>query len=1079
VRDISTELPADGAHRAAAPRAAADPIVAAIHTAVPGRARYMVAGLRGSDALKETLELGLSEIDGIDHASANPLTGNVLVMYDGDLTPQRVAALIGSIVRKRAKSRENGSRNGVGASSPARSMRRAAANQARRASVSGNGRGARWNQAGRGKGRRTPWHAMEADAVLARLETSPKTGLSQGAALDRIRQHGPNVLPEAEPRSSLGILAEQFSTWPVALLSAAAGISILTGGVADAVAIMGVVAINAVIGFVTESQSEKTLRSLKNLVHPTATVVRERRLREIAAGQVAVGDILVLKPGMNVAADSRLIEAHNLTADESALTGESMPVTKIAAPLNSADVPLPDRVNMVYMGTHVTGGQGLAVVVATGRATEIGRVQRLAAEADAPETPMQRELVHIGNQLVLVAGAACGAVFAAGLLRGYGFLEMLKSSISLAVAAVPEGLPAVATTTLALGVMFMRRHRVIIRRLDSVETLGCVQTVCLDKTGTLTLNRMAVVGAHAGMRSLRIDNGQFFDGEKMVRPLDRTETAKLIEICALCSESTVEKQEQQYVLNGSPTENALVYLAIGAGLDVRRLRQDHPVLRVTMRSEGRNFMSTLHRTPGGAESALGGPLLVAVKGSPAEVLAMCSWMLRDGKRTPLSDQDRSVIETENQRMAERGLRVLGCAYREIEAQARRGELHEHLTWAGLVGMADPVRGGAKDLMRAFHRAGLDTVMITGDQSATARALGTELGLSRNGPIEVLDSTHLANIDSAELTGLSEKVQVFARVSPANKLHIVRALQRAGKVVAMTGDGINDGPALKAADIGVAMGEAGTDVAREVADVVLEDDNLETMLVAIGQGRTIYRNIRKSLHFLLSTNLSEIVVMFAAIAAGLGQPLTAMQLLWINLISDIFPGLALALEPPEADVMSEAPRDSSERILDASAFVRFGSEATALSAGALGAYAYGLARYGAGPQAATIAFTSLASGQLLHAVSCRSATHSVFDETSLPPNPYLTAALVGSFGAQVLTFVVPQLRSLLGIVPITITDAAVMGASVILPFAFNEATKTKRKQEPQRQKDAGVDVAKRTTISSRAREISIRPRLSKA
>ncbi|HYB90874.1 MAG TPA: HAD-IC family P-type ATPase, partial [Candidatus Binataceae bacterium] len=464
--------------------------------------------------------------------------------------------------------------------------------------------------------------------------------------------------------------------------------------------------------------------------------------------------------------------------------------------------------------------------------------------------------------------------------------------------------------------------------------------------------------------------------------------------------------------------------------------------------EDRNFMTTLHRISSPGASQFRGPFLVAIKGSPSEVLAMSAWQLKDGERIPLTDQERFAIGTENEQMAGRRLRVLGCAYREIDAEEASGELAGGLTWLGLVGMADPVRSGVEDVIGGFHVAGIDTVMITGDQSSTAYAVGKQLGLSRNGPLEILDSTHLANIDPAVLKALSEKVQIFARVSPAHKLQIVQALQSAGRVVAMTGDGINDGPALKAADIGIAMGGAGTDVAREVADVVLEDDNLETMLVAIGQGRTIYRNIRKSVHFLLSTNLSEIIVMFAAIAAGLGQPLTAMQLLWINLISDIFPGLALALEPPEADVMSQAPRDPAEPILKASDFGRISMEAGALSAGALGAYGWGLARYGGGPQAATLAFTSLASGQLLHAASCRSETHSVFDTTSLPHNPYLTIALAASFGAQALTFAVPQLRSLLGIAPITLTDAGVIGASILLPFAINEATKGKGGREQQ-------------------------------
>jgi Ca2+-transporting ATPase len=419
---------------------------------------------------------------------------------------------------------------------------------------------------------------------------------------------------------------------------------------------------------------------------------------------------------------------------------------------------------------------------------------------------------------------------------------------------------------------------------------------------------------------------------------------------------------------------------------------------------------------------------------------MCEWHIKDGVRVPLTDTDRLAIETENERMAGEALRVLGGAYRYIDGEGKDAEVHDRLTWLGLVGMADPVRVGVKDVIEGFHHAGIDTVMITGDQSPTAYAIGKELSLGRNGHLEILDSTHLANVDPEVMKALAEKVQVFARVSPAHKLQIVQALQRAGKVVAMTGDGINDGPALKAADIGIAMGHAGTDVAREVADVVLEDDNLETMIVAISQGRTIYNNIRKSVHFLLSTNLSEIIVTSVAISAGLGHPLTAMQLLWINLISDIAPGLALALEPPEPDVLNQPPRNPEEPIIKPSDFRSIARESAVLSAGAFGAYGYGLVRYGMGAQASTLAFTSLTTGQLLHAITSRSEKHSIFDTTPLPPNPYLNAALIGSLGLQALSLVIPGLRSLLGITPIGLLDGVVIGTSAVLPFVINEATK---------------------------------------
>lgn len=427
---------------------------------------------------------------------------------------------------------------------------------------------------------------------------------------------------------------------------------------------------------------------------------------------------------------------------------------------------------------------------------------------------------------------------------------------------------------------------------------------------------------------------------------------------------------------------------------------------------------------------------------------MCRWYLKDGQQVPLSEEIRSTIEIENERMAGDALRVLGLAYAHQDHAEDRDHVGHGLIWLGLVGMADPIRNGVKELIPLFHQAGIDTVMITGDQSPTAYAIGKSLNLGGNGSLEILDSTHLATVDPQVMEALSKKVHVFSRVSPANKLQIVQALQRAGRVVAMTGDGINDGPALKAADIGIAMGHTGTDVAREVADVVLENDDLETMIVAISHGRTTYNNIRKAVHFLLATNLSELLVMSASMTVGLGEPLNPMQLLWINLVSDIFPGLALALEPPEPDVLNRPPRNPHEPILSITDLKRITYEASMLTAGSMGAYGYGILRYGVGPQAGTMAFLSLVLGQLLHAISCRSERHSIYDplaaQTPLPPNRYLQVALGGTFALQAAALTVPGLRSLLGIAPLGAADCLVVGGGALIPFLVNEAAKLRLK-----------------------------------
>lgn len=1000
-------------------------MVQAVHTIVHGRARYKVKGLYRSEPLKKLLESRLSEVEGIEEVSANALTGNLLVLFNSENTYAGIASFIQEVVSRYEKNPEASVDFSFSDSVPTGSASSTVGlKEMRNPSKQGD------------RQQMEPWHQMEIEAVLAVYGTRV-LGLPEASATERLRQYGANILPEAEPRSKWGLFFDQFRSLPVVLLGAAAGLSFITGGIVDGLVIFGVIAINATIGFVTETQAEETIHSLKSLVRPSALVIREGKAKEIRGEEVVPGDILILRPGSYVAADSRLIEADRLSVDESTLTGESLPMVKRASTLSSGDpsveIPLADRVNMVYMGTLVTGGQGIAVVIATGRYTEVGQIQLLVGEAQSPDTPMERQLDRMGTQLVLIGGAVCGVVFVIGLLQGIGFVEMLKTAISLAVAAVPEGLPTIATTTLALGIKNMRQHHVLIRHLNAVETLGSVQTICLDKTGTITHNRMSVVAIHTGMRRIHVVEGRFLAGKERINPNDCDELLRLLHVSVLCSETEISRKGKKgYHLQGSPTENALVHAAIGADVEVLRLREKYPMVKLSHRAENRNFMSTVHHAePEGR--------LVAVKGSPLEVLALCQWYVKDGKKLPLTEVERLEIEIANERMAGDALRVLGAAYTQLDSEEAADPV-KGLIWLGLIGMADPIRDGVAGLIETFHRAGIDTVMITGDQSATAYAIGKELNLSGGEQLEILDSTHLSNVDPEVMKALSGKVHVFARVSPAHKLQIVQALQRAGRVVAMTGDGINDGPALKAADIGIAMGHTGTDVAREVADVVLEDDHLETMIIAVQHGRTIYNNIRKSVRFLLATNISEIMVMFIAMTGGLGRPLNSMQLLWINLISDVFPGLALALEPPEPDVLSRPPRDPEEPIIKTEDFKRIGFEAGMISAGAIGAYAYGLARYGAGPAAGTMAFMSLTTGQLLHALSCRSERHRILTN-GLPPNRYLQWALGGSLALQGLTLSVPGLRGLLGLAPIGLIDGVVVGASALLPLVVNETTKT--------------------------------------
>ncbi len=1020
-------------------------MIKAIHTQVPGRARYRIEGLYRSPPLKKQLELQLSRHGDIIRASASITTGNLLVYYNSGNDHETIAEIIEGVLTETARSvkRLEGEREGGGAREERQTEKLQLQSEEEPA----------WRSVAKQllsseQQNKEPWHSLNVDSVLSALETDIEVGLTEEAAGSRLKKSGPNVLPESAPRPEWKIFVHQFASLPVLLLGAAAGLSILTGGTLDAAIISGVVVANALIGFFTEREAEKTIRSLESYVQPYARVLRDGRIRVMPAADIVAGDLLVLKPGTYIPADSRVIEASHLSVDESALTGESMPVVKRTKAIRKKDVPLADRLNMAYTGTLVTGGEGRAVVVATGRFTEIGRLQILLDETTSPGTPLEKQLSSTGDQLVLIATGICGVVFLIGFLRGYGLLELARMGISLAAAAVPEGLPAAATITLSLGIKNMREHDVLIRQLQAVEALGAVQTVCLDKTGTLTRNRMSVLSVFAGGKRVEVHSGGFAINGHPVAPLEIHELEKLLHVCTLCSETQISSNgkngDGDYALSGSPTERALVHLTSLAGIDVSKLRKAHRLLRVNHRSENRLFMGTLHAAPEKGR-------LYAVKGSPPEVMAMCKWEMKNGRKVRLTDKARLAIETENERMAGRALRVLGMACASFSAGAAV-ETEKDLVWLGLVGMADPIREGVEKLMQVFHRAGLETVMITGDQSPTAHAVARELNLSRGDPLEILDSSELTRVDPEVLQALAKRVHVYARVSPSHKLMIVQALQATGRVVAMTGDGINDGPALKAADIGIAMGRSGTDIARGVADVVLEQDNLETLIVALRDGRATYRNIRKSVHFFISTNLSEIMVMFAAMAAGIGFPINAMQLLWINIISDIFPGLALSMEAPERDVLDEPPRDPEKPLLDTADFKRMAFESAVISGATLGAYGYGLARYGLGARAGSVAFQTLTIAQLLHAVSCRSERHRVFAPGGPPPNKYLNIALGGSLGVQMLTLFVPGLRRMLGITAVNWLDMAVITGSALVPLAVNELTKNTRVKENEKTHD---------------------------
>ncbi len=1034
-----------------------------VHRTRQGRVRLEVAGLYRSEVLKALLEERLAALAGVRQVRASALTGRVMVTFGNELRFEQLCEAIVEVLPACAQQAPASTQGPAGESAARRELDAEAvawraslaptdsfaaplrmlasglaalpgALASLRSDLLGSLAASSINAEGVGAPQPIePWFAMDLMQILQRLGGSVEQGLSQSEAGARLQHYGENSLAAAAKRGDIAIFISQFNSLPVGLLGASALVAVLTGGLLDAGVILGVVLINGVIGFVTERQAERTIASLSQTGVREVKLLRNGTTLTIPVEQVVPGDVLLLAPGTYVAADLRLLRVHRLTVDESALTGESLPVRKDADFTAKEDTALGDRKNMAYMGTHVTGGNGRGLVVATAAATELGQIQTMVGEAEAPETPMQKQLGRMGSQLALLSGGVCAGVFGIGVLRGYAWLEMLKASVSLAVAAVPEGLPAVATTTLAMGIGDMRKRNVAVRHIDAVETLGSVQVFCMDKTGTLTMNRMAVVALHAGGEALKVAEHRITGHQgEAIDALGRDELVRLMQVVALCSETELKGAPGQWSYDGSATENALVELAVESGIDVRALRDEQPTLKTRYRAEGRPYMVTLHPSRDGKH-------LLAVKGSPDEVLALCTQALEGGERVDLSDRQRDAIRLANERMAGNALRVLAVAYLELSLATMPSDL-AGLVWLGLAGMADPMRPGMDQLIREYHAAGIETIMITGDQSATAQAIGKQLGLSGDKPLQVLESTKLDEMDAELLAGLVRNTHVFARVSPAHKLKIVRALQEAGLVVAMTGDGINDGPALKAADIGVAMGKTGTNVAREVSDVVLEDDNLHTMTIAIGQGRTIYNNIRKMIHFMVSTNLTEIEVMLGGVILGWGEVMNPMQLLWINLVTDIFPGLALAMEPAEPGIMQRPPRSPDEAIIAGDDLKRMLFESGAIGVGTMGAFIYGMRKYGLGPAPSTLAFNTLVLNELAHALSSRSKYRNVFGGETLEPNKHLTRAILGMAALQVVVSLVPGARKLLGTTPLGWMDLAAIGAGVLLPLIVNEATK---------------------------------------
>jgi len=858
------------------------------------------------------------------------------------------------------------------------------------------------------------WHHLSVAETLQRAGTHPETGLSEEEARRRLARHGPNRLPEQEGLSPLSLFIKQFTDLMVLVLLGAALVSALLGELLDAAAIFVIVLLNGVLGFLQEYRAEQSLAALKRLAAPTARVLRDGLERVVPAAELVPGDVVLLADGDRVPADGRLIAAHALAVDESLLTGESAPVMKDARAVLPTDTALADRNNMVFMGTAVARGHGVCVVTGTGMQTQIGQIAGMIQEAEPQATPLQQRLEQLGKVLVLASLAVVAIVFAAGVLRGFPVYRMFLTAVSLAVAAIPEGLPAVVTIALAVGVQRMLRRRAIIRRLPAVETLGCATVICSDKTGTLTRNEMTVTRLWLGGREIEVTGtgyvpkGEFLSEGERIDPSRDADLRLALRIAATCNHARLQRTPDGggWQALGDPTEAALVVAAAKAGIAPAR----GIVGEIPFDAERKRMSVLLQES---------GQLVLMTKGAPDVLLPRCDRWRRDGRVEPLRAEDRRKILAAMEQMARQALRVLAVAYAERPAGPVPRQLddswEQQLVFAGLIGMIDPPRPEVRAALKKAREAGIRTIVITGDHRDTALAIARDLGVVRDAS-EVATGAEIDAWSPAQLDEAVRRVHVFARVAPEHKLRIVQTLRRQGEVVAMTGDGVNDAPALKEADIGVAMGITGTDVTRDAADMVLADDNYATIVAAIEEGRGIYDNIRRFIRYLLGCNVGEVITMFAAALAALPLPLTPLMILWVNLVTDGLPAIALGLTKPDDDIMRRPPRSPKEGVFSRGLHWKILGRGLLIAVGTLAVFVLPLRGSGDEVQARTLAFTALVVAQLVYAFQCQSEHHSVF-EVGFLRNPNLVAAVATSLGMHVAVLYVPLLQQVFGVMPL--------------------------------------------------------------
>ncbi len=910
-------------------------------------------------------------------------------------------------------------------------------------------------------------HAIPIERVAEEFGTDLQLGLSDQESQARLEQYGLNELMERPRPGFLKLLFDQFNNFLVIILIVAAVISLFLEEYIDASAIMAIVILNAVLGVVQESKAEQALAALKKMAAPNAAVIRNGHQVTIPSRELVPGDLVLLDVGNYVPADIRLVESINLKVEEAALTGESVPVNKEAQAILDKDIPIGDWRNSAFMGTVITYGRGKGLVTATGMQTQIGLIAEMLQSYEEEATPLQRKLDQLGHFLAIVCLAICAFIFVLGIVRDTApmtaftqgidtylqvheaeIVDLFLVAVSLAIAAVPEGLPAIVTICLALGMQRMIRRHALIRKLPAVETLGCATIICSDKTGTLTQNEMMVVRGWVSGKTFQVTGegynptGNFSYNGQPFEPNTDSMASLLLHGALLCNDAKLEEGDEQageraWRMVGDPTEGALVVAAAKAKLSRKAVEKSLPrVMEIPFDSE-RKRMTTIHQTQTTngqiPEPILSrAPLVAFVKGAPDIVLKYCDCIVVDGQVQPLTEEKRQEILAANQDMARQALRVLGVAYRpltELPEEASPDVVERELTFIGLLGMIDPARPEVKTAVQVARTAGLKSAMVTGDYRDTAVAIAEEIGLlSPNG--KVLTGEELDRISDEEFADIVEQVEVYARVSPQHKVKIVEALKKRDHIVAMTGDGVNDAPALKRANIGVAMGITGTDVSKETADMVLTDDNYASIVSAIEVGRIIYANIRKFVFYLLACNLGEILIIFFSMLGGLPIPFRPIHLLWLNLVTDGAPALALGLEKGDPDTMNQPPRPPREPVMNRDMMISVVTISLADTIAVLSVFLIAMSRFPGHLLAAqTMAYTTLVCSELLRAYTSRSEHYSVFS-LGLFSNRWMVWATLTSLGLMLLVLYVPFLRPFFSTVPLSLGDWLVM-----IPFMF--------------------------------------------